>query len=140
MDINFHRAMYGSGSRIDRTSPLNIAPNHDEEEKDYGKMPSRVIGGLKAQNAHVTSIEVDNKQIDIPRMEYIKALEEEIKALKIRDSVNTKKIIRFESTIRSLETRLQTIDSAIKTIENNNKNQSQHVPRFQTSFKPKTRS
>lgn len=138
MDINFHRAMYGGNSRVDRTAPLYV-PQNNEEEKDYGKAPSRVIGGLKAQNAHITSIEVDNKQVDIPRVEYVKALEEEIKALKIRDSVNTKKIIRFESTIRSLETRLQSIDSAIKNIETNNKNQSQNVPRFQ-SFKPKTRS
>lgn len=142
MDKNFYRAMYGGSSRIDRTTPQMPVQTSQtsQDEKDYGKAPSRVIGGLKAQNAHVTNVDIDGKIVDIPRLEYIKALEEEIKLLKIRDSINTKKLIRLEAQNRSMETRLSVMDSAIKSIEANKNSGQQYAQRFQTSFKPKTRS
>lgn len=73
---NFVYDMYGSGSPI--TKKQEVSP---------AKLASRVLGGMKAQNSHTKTIEVDGQIVNLPKAEYVKLLEDQIKDMrnKVRD-------------------------------------------------------
>lgn len=96
---NFKRMMYGS-------VPVQ---NNQQKENSYDKTPSRVLGGLKAQNAHVKTFQIGEEEVSFPRIEYVKALEEEIKVLRVKNKNNETRISRLESQLDSLSTKLTSL-------------------------------
>lgn len=104
---NFKRMMYGSA--------LGPIQSNQQKENNYDKTPSRVLGGLKAQNAHVKTFQIGDENVSFPRIEYVKALEEEIKVLRVKNKNNETRITRLESQIDTLSTKLANLIESQKS-------------------------
>lgn len=73
--------MYGGGSPVAKpTAPV----------PDKFKQASRVIGGLKAQNAHTKTVDIDGEFHTFPKAEYVAQLETQVREARanIRDLTN----------------------------------------------------
>ena len=75
MDEKFYRRMYGAG-------PSNSEPTTPKQPETPEKRASRVLGGMKAQNSHTVIVEVDGKLVNLPKTEYVKLLEEQVKQMR----------------------------------------------------------
>jgi len=84
-DTNFYPSMYGGPLRHN-TADTNKTPSA-QAAADKFKQASRVIGGLKAQNAHTRTVEVDGEYHTFPTAEYVSQMETQLKDArnKIRD-------------------------------------------------------
>lgn len=72
MNENIYSRMYGARPNQPKTN----APSAD-------KAATRVLGGMKAQNSHVATVDVGAGQmITFPRAEYVKVLEDQIKQMR----------------------------------------------------------
>jgi predicted transcriptional regulator len=92
-DDNFYNSMYGGPLyRDNKTAKPATAP----VSKD--KMASRVIGGLKAQNSHTKTIEIDGEYHTFPKAEYVTQMETQLKEAR--------------NKIRELETKQQRLIKA----------------------------
>ena len=96
MSDNFYSSMYGGNLYHDKTSKPAAAPL----SKD--KMASRVIGGMKAQNSHTKTVEIDGELHTFPKAEYVTQLETQVREARneIRD-LKTKqaRLIKANNTI-----------------------------------------
>ena len=80
MDDDYLSSMYGGSAYRDKkpVSKPVVSPE---------KMASRVIGGLKAQNAHLQTFEINGQTVTFPKAEYVSQIETQLKEArnKIRD-------------------------------------------------------
>jgi TolA-binding protein len=75
MDENIYARMYGGRPSQTKTQPS--APNAD-------KKATRVLGGMKAQNSHVKTVDIGGGElVTFPRAEYVKVLEDQIKQMRV---------------------------------------------------------
>lgn len=90
---NMYSRMYGAKK--------DVPVQKKQEPLDF-KSASRQIGGLKAQNATSMVVEVNDKLVEIPRMEYVTALEKQNKDMS--KSINEMKaqIIKLQNMIFKL--------------------------------------
>lgn len=81
MSDNFYPSMYGGSLYHDTKSVTAKAPVSAE------KMASRVIGGMKAQNSHTKTVEIDGELHTFPKAEYVSQMETQLREArnKIRD-------------------------------------------------------
>lgn len=81
-DDNFYPSMYGGSIYHDKKEP---AKSGAPVSKD--KMASRVIGGMKAQNSHTKTVEIDGELHTFPKAEYVSQLETQLREARqsIRD-------------------------------------------------------
>lgn len=90
MSDDLYRRMYG-------------APKGPVAEKTPTESPSklatRVLGGMKAQNSHTKVVELDGQLVNLPRAEYVKLLEDQIRAM--RQTVRELES-KYARTIRSM--------------------------------------
>ena len=88
--------MYGGNLYHDKTAKPAAAPL----SKD--KMASRVIGGMKAQNSHTKTVEIDGELHTFPKADYVAQLETQVREARneIRD-LKTKqaRLIKANNTI-----------------------------------------
>lgn len=85
----------------------------DNEIKNDKKL-SRVIGGIKAQGADHRLVNIDNQDIEIPKIEYIRILEQQIKEIRNKNHI-------LENKVSRLQDQLSTSNSRIKSLEDDNK-------------------
>lgn len=87
--------MYGGGAG----KPKAVAP-----PPDRFKQASRVIGGMKAQNTHTKTVEIDGDYHTFPKAEYVAQLETQLKEARqaIRD-LQTKQARLIRSQGKMLE-------------------------------------
>jgi len=74
-DDNFYPSMYGGDLYHQKDAKVSTTPTSVARDK----MASRVIGGLKAQNAHMKTVEIDGELHSFPRAEYVEQLETQVK-------------------------------------------------------------
>jgi hypothetical protein len=88
--MNYLNQMYG------RKSPAQTQSSSD-------KNPNRVTGGLKGQGVdRFTMVSEDGSTKEIPTLEYVRSLEEQIKKQRVAiDSLN-RKLTRQDTTIQNL--------------------------------------
>jgi predicted transcriptional regulator len=85
MEDDYINSMYGGSIyRDDKASKPLPSASRD-------KMASRVIGGLKAQNSHTKTVEIDGELHTFPKAEYVGQME-----IQLREA---------RDTIRDLQTR-----------------------------------
>lgn len=97
--MSIYSRIYGKTPK-DKKSP-------EPQIKDDGKAATRVLAGLKVQNAHMQRVELpDGKNIDIPKMEYVHLLDKQVRDLrdenrdlKIKNEKYEGKIARLEATV-----------------------------------------
>lgn len=77
---DIYSSMYG-GSIYRDEKPTTKAP------VSATKMASRVIGGMKAQNSHTKTVEIDGELHSFPKAEYVAQMETQLREArnKIRD-------------------------------------------------------
>jgi TolA-binding protein len=83
--------MYGGGS----ATPKPSAPPPDKF-----KQASRVIGGLKAQNAHTKTVEIEGEYHTFPKAEYVAQMETQLREARntIRELTNkTQRLARQQA-------------------------------------------
>lgn len=90
-DDNFYSSMYGGNLYLDKGSSKPATPTKD-------KMASRVIGGLKAQNSHTKTLEIDGEYHTFPKAEYVTQMETQLREAR--------------NKIRELETKQQRLIKA----------------------------
>jgi predicted transcriptional regulator len=81
-DDTFFSSMYGGNLYHDKTTkPVTPAAVSRD------KLASRVIGGMKAQNSHTKTVEIDGELHTFPKAEYVSQLETQLREArnKIRD-------------------------------------------------------
>lgn len=95
--------MYGGGAKA-KPAPTPVAT------PDKFKMASRVIGGLKAQNAHTKTVEIDGEFHTFPKAEYVAQMEtqlrearNEIRELKNKMQRTARNQERILNKLRQLE-------------------------------------
>lgn len=96
-DDNFYSSMYGGPLRHNASAaakPASTSP-------DKMKQASRVIGGLKAQNAHTKTVEIDGDYHTFPTAEYVSQMETQLREAR--------------NTIRDLQTKQS------RLVKNNNR-------------------
>jgi hypothetical protein len=75
MNENIYSRMYGARPSANKNQPG--APGEE-------KRATRVLGGMKAQNSHVATVDVGAGQmVTFPRAEYVKVLEDQIKQMRV---------------------------------------------------------
>lgn len=67
------------------------------------KAASRVLGGMKAAGVTSTIVEVDGTDMKIPRIEYVEALERQVKDLRKQLNDMTTKMIKMNNSINSIK-------------------------------------
>lgn len=87
---NLYWNMYGGGNPA--------KPNNDAAKASRDKMASRVIGGLKAQNAHTKTVDIGGELCTFPKAEYVNQLEVQLREARAK--------------IRDLETKTQRLTKA----------------------------
>ncbi len=89
MDENFYGRMYGA-----RPAQRQVAPTAQGAEKKA----TRVLGGMKANNSHVKTVDVGGELVSFPRAEYVKVLEDQIKQMRVtvRELQNTNQRVNRE--------------------------------------------
>jgi len=94
-DDNILWNMYGGGS---------VTPKPSAPPPEKFKMASRVIGGMKAQNSHTKTIELDGEFHTFPKAEYVAQLEAQLKEVRqqFRD-LQTKQQRLVRANNRALE-------------------------------------
>lgn len=93
--------MYGGGS---------VVPKAQAPAPDRFKQASRVIGGMKAQNSHTKTVDIDGELHTFPKAEYVSQLETQVREAraKIRD-LETKQSRLIKANNRIME-RLRQIE------------------------------
>lgn len=106
-DDNFFPSMYGGSIYHDTKPSTTKAPVSAE------KMASRVIGGMKAQNSHTKTVEIDGELHTFPKAEYVSQMETQLREArsKIRDlETKQQRLIKANNRImdklRQIETDL----------------------------------
>lgn len=105
MNENIYSRMYGS-----RPSQNKAPPSDPSVEK----RATRVLGGMKAQNSHVATVDIGAGQmVTFPRAEYVKVLEDQIKQMRtqVRELQNgnqrlTRELHKIHDMMRSLQQEL----------------------------------
>jgi hypothetical protein len=105
-DDNFYSSMYGGD--LYHGKEVKTPTSSTTVSKD--KLASRVIGGLKAQNAHTKTIEIDGQYHSFPRAEYVEQLETQLKEVrkKVQDMEN--KMNRLIKANNRMMNKLRDID------------------------------
>ena len=91
-DLSHLNSMYGGSIYRDNKVEKPTAP------VSASKMASRVMGGMKAQNSHTKTVEIDGELHNFPKAEYVSQLE-----IQLREARNK---------IRDLETKQQRLIKA----------------------------
>jgi exosome complex RNA-binding protein Rrp4 len=104
-DDNFYSSMYGGD--LYHGKDVKASPTKPVSAE---KMASRVIGGLKAQNAHTKTVEIDGQLHSFPRAEYVEQLETQLKEArkKLQDMEN--KMNRLIKANNRIMNKLRDID------------------------------
>lgn len=105
MNENIYSRMYGS-----RPSQVKPAASDPAAEKKA----TRVLGGMKAQNSHVATVEVSpGNMVSFPRAEYVKVLEDQIKQMRtqVREVQNmnqrlTRELHKIHDMMRAMQQEL----------------------------------
>lgn len=100
MDENFYGRMYGSRPSQNQTKAM---------DQSAEKRATRVLGGMKAQNSHVKTVDLNGELVSFPRAEYVKVLEDQIKQMRVtvRELENTNQ--RYKREFNKVYDMLRTI-------------------------------
>lgn len=100
-DDNFFPSMYGGDLYHSKTAKVSTPSKPASPDK----MASRVIGGLKAQNAHTKTVEIDGQLHSFPRAEYVEQIETQLKEArkKLQDMENKQnRLIKANNRIMNM--------------------------------------
>lgn len=102
---DLYRRMYGPSAGNQPTQ---------KQTSPRDKLASRVLGGMKAQNSHTKVVEFDGELVTLPRAEYIKVLEDQIRQMRatVRELENKysrslRSVAKVQEDIRRLEQELR---------------------------------
>lgn len=102
MNEDIYSRMYGA--RPSQNKPQPGAPGAE-------KRATRVLGGMKAQNSHVKTVDIGGGElVSFPRAEYVKVLEDQIKQMRnqVRElQNNSQRLTRELSKVYDMMNRLQ---------------------------------
>ena len=102
MNEDIYSRMYGS-----RPSQTKTQPSGPSAEK----RATRVLGGMKAQNSHVKTVDIGGGElVTFPRAEYVKVLEDQIKQMRVTVRElqnNNQRLVREISKLYDMIARLQ---------------------------------
>lgn len=89
--MNYLSKMYGNKSQ-------------DQTQSSSDKNPNRVAGGLKAQGVdHVSMVNEDGSTTEVATKRYVQSLEEQLKKLRVENSVLQKKVNRLDKSQSDLQ-------------------------------------
>lgn len=78
------------------------------------KLATRVLGGMKAQNSHTFTADINGELVTLPRADYVRVLEDQIKQMRnlVREMDTkhqrmTRNFNKMAETIRRLEQEMQ---------------------------------
>ena len=106
---NFVFTMYGSDPYYKIEEPVK-----NQIEVDSAKKLSKVIGGMKAQGSDCRIIDIGGQDIEMPRMEYVRILEQQIKELRNKMNIMDQKVQRLVDQNNSLTSKLKNIEDENK--------------------------
>ena len=75
--MSIYGRMYGA-----RSKQPAVAPAASKESVE--KQAARVLGGLKIHNSHVKKVQIGEDLIDVPKIEYVKLLEDQLRNARVR--------------------------------------------------------
>ena len=74
-----------------------------QTQSSYEKNPNRVTGGLKAQGVdRFTMVAEDGSNQEIPTLDYVRSLEEQVKKMRATINVLERKVARLDSSQNAL--------------------------------------
>ncbi len=88
MPGSIYHAMYGGA-----TPPQPKVETEVEREKRAVK----VLGGMKIHNSHLKTVRIAEDLIDVPKIEFVKLLEDQIKEVRVKLRALESKLIRLEN-------------------------------------------
>ncbi len=88
MPGSIYNAMYGS--TVPSTPKI-------ETEVERQKRAVKVLGGMKIHGSHLKTVRIGEDLIDVPKIEFVKLLEEQIKELRTRLRVAEAKLVRLDN-------------------------------------------
>lgn len=103
-DSNYLGSMYGGNPRS-----YGGEQNSSPSKEDPTKAASRVLGGMKVHNSHIKQVEIDGQLVDVPRIEYVKLIEQQVRDLRTRCSTQSHKIDRLQDQIKTLSLEIKTM-------------------------------
>ena len=83
-------------------SSAKKAPSDTSKEEISNKSAARIMGGMKAAGVHTVAVEVDGQIYSVPRSEYIKTLEINVKELRQKVARQEDKISRITRNYNKL--------------------------------------
>jgi TolA-binding protein len=102
MNEDIYSRMYGARPSQAKTQPSG--PGVD-------KRATRVLGGMKAQNSHVKTVDIGGGElVTFPRAEYVKVLEDQIKQMRVTVRElqnNSQRLTRELSKVYDMMNRMQ---------------------------------
>jgi TolA-binding protein len=101
--VEFYRSMYGI------SAPVKSVINEPERQKS----PTRVLGGMRVHGSHVKQVFINDELVDVPKIEYVKLLDDQLKQLRERISILEGKYERLMNNHNKVLLRLQALQQAL---------------------------
>lgn len=102
--MSYMSSMYG-GSPYAR----EVGTGGSTPKEDPSKAASRVLGGMKIHNSHIKRVEMGGELVDVPKIEYVKLLEQQVKDLRTKVSNMENKVERLQEVTRATQLELRAI-------------------------------
>ena len=102
----FYRSMYGIS--VQPSKPAVIEP-----EKQ--KSPTRVLGGMRVHGSHVKQVVINDELVDVPKIEYVRLLDEQLRQARERIANLEGKYDRLFNNYTKLLSKLQIINQIMST-------------------------
>jgi len=67
--VDFYGNMYGGRTQV------SVRPSQPERQKN----PVRVLGGMRVHGSHVKQVMIDDEMVDVPKIEYVKLLDDQLR-------------------------------------------------------------
>jgi hypothetical protein len=100
----FYRSMYGNGPKVVVTPKI---------EDEHQKRAVKVLGGMKVHNSHVKQVIIDDELIDVPKIEYVRLLEEQIRETRMRLGALEAKHTRLVNNYNKILGKLQEMSRSL---------------------------
>lgn len=96
------------GHKSIKQNPVVPVPVPNVPPKE--KKPQNVLGGMKIHGSHMKRMQFEDGFVDVPKIEYVRLLEEQITAMRSSQREMNANIQRLYRNITKLQNRIQDIE------------------------------
>lgn len=86
-------------------------PTDDVSDDRRDKKPNRVLSGMKVHNTHVKTVEIGDSLVDVPKIEYVSLLEQQVKDLREQNKKHENDIARLRRHLSRCENKIREIEA-----------------------------